>query len=221
MTPFDLPEALALTRARIVHLESLELDWAGKSVLEVGCGAGYLSEWLLAQGARVTAIDTRDENLIATREKSRSLIVYKEDIQGLHSWLGVYDIVFCYGVLYHLENPIQALRNMVKMCHELLLIETIVCDHPAPIAILRDENPAFVDQGMTELSLVPSGQFINQALRALGLEYRYTTAKWPDHPHFTWKPQADLAHEHDGRPMRLILAASRKPLDPAKFLRLS
>ena len=35
-------------------------DWAGKSVLEYGCGGGYFTIWMASRGARVTAVELNE-----------------------------------------------------------------------------------------------------------------------------------------------------------------
>lgn len=42
-------------------------QWAGRDVIELGCGAGYVSCWLARAGARVTGIDVSDEQLATAR----------------------------------------------------------------------------------------------------------------------------------------------------------
>ena len=42
---------------------------SAKRVLEVGCGAGPLTEWLADQGATVTAIDVRTEMVRLARAR--------------------------------------------------------------------------------------------------------------------------------------------------------
>jgi ubiquinone/menaquinone biosynthesis C-methylase UbiE len=44
-------------------------DVRGKQVLEVGCGTGVLTEWLLDKGARVTAFDVSPEMTRIARER--------------------------------------------------------------------------------------------------------------------------------------------------------
>lgn len=39
------------------------------------------------------------------------------------------DVVFCFGVLYHLRHPLLALENMRKVCRGTLHIETAILDH--------------------------------------------------------------------------------------------
>jgi 2-polyprenyl-3-methyl-5-hydroxy-6-metoxy-1,4-benzoquinol methylase len=49
------------------------------------------------------------------------------------SALRQFDVVFCDGLLYHLEKPLAALRNIASVWEGLFLLETIVCDHSEPV----------------------------------------------------------------------------------------
>lgn len=44
--------------------------------------------------------------------------------------VGQFDIVFFFGVLYHLTNPMLALSNLLKVTREYCLIETACSGHP-------------------------------------------------------------------------------------------
>lgn len=61
------------------------------------------------------------------------------------------------GLLYHLENPIAALRNMAAVCDEFLLIETIICDHSLPVLLLDDETKTY-SQGLRGLGCRPTAR---------------------------------------------------------------
>jgi SAM-dependent methyltransferase len=41
--------------------------WSGRDVVELGCGAGYVSAWLARAGARVTGIDVSEAQLATAR----------------------------------------------------------------------------------------------------------------------------------------------------------
>ena len=59
---WGIPEA----EARLFGESGIE-RWAGRDVIELGCGAGYVSGWLARAGARVTGIDVSDEQLATAR----------------------------------------------------------------------------------------------------------------------------------------------------------
>ena len=80
---------------------------AGKSVLDVGCGAGLLCEPLSRLGGAVTGVDAAPENAAAARAHaamSRLDIDYRSgelSAQGLST----FDVVTCMEVIEHVSDP--------------------------------------------------------------------------------------------------------------------
>ena len=66
------PVRLAYIRAQIDahwHVDARErFALAGRSAIDVGCGAGLLAEPLVRMGARVTGVDAAPENIAAARD---------------------------------------------------------------------------------------------------------------------------------------------------------
>src|ERR1044072_5972825 len=94
---------------------SISDDLTGKSVLDVGCNAGFYSMQMKRRGAdRVVGLDT-DENYLAQARcaakvsgaeiEFRKLSVYR--VGELHE---KFDLVLFMGVLYHLRHPLLALE---------------------------------------------------------------------------------------------------------------
>lgn len=98
-------------------------EYAGKSVLDAGCGMGRNSLTLLEAGAkRVIAVDGSIECVQVTRENLRDhldkLKVARVDLYQLSEWFGdsgenPVDRVICIGVLHHLEKPELAVRQLL------------------------------------------------------------------------------------------------------------
>lgn len=94
--------------------------WAGKYVLEVGCGIGTDTINFLRAGAWVTAVDCSREATAITTQRAGLLHQYSKltcitmDVdQRLPK--GRYDLVYAFGVLHHTPNPDQALDNMRRV----------------------------------------------------------------------------------------------------------
>src|SRR5262245_20980461 len=212
VTTFDTPEAFELNRARMDHLRSLDLPLRGKRVIDVGCGVGHLAQFFVRQGCEVLCVDAREENIrqLKTRYpdlEARVLDLEKDSVLDL----GRFDIVFAYGLLYHLENPFRALRSLGSVCDELLLLETVVTDHDLPILRMAEETLAS-SQALANIGSRPTPSFVVLALRSAGFRYVYAPRTPPDHPDFLFAWKNDLTDSRDGHLLRCSFVASRSAL---------
>ena len=102
--------------ARFEH--AIPADLTGKSVLDIGCNAGFYSIEMKRRGAdRVLGIDFDDRYLAQVRKLS----VY--DLAALKERL---DLVIFMGVLYHLRHPLLALDLIHEhVADDLLLFQSM------------------------------------------------------------------------------------------------
>jgi len=102
---------------------------------DVGCHEGYYSLALRELGVpEVLGLDYREDNLRRARFVAEHLSVsgvrfLQANVEELDPVeLGEFSLVLCYGLLYHLENPMRALRRLHAITGELLVLETQVVD---------------------------------------------------------------------------------------------
>ncbi|HLL23918.1 MAG TPA: bifunctional 2-polyprenyl-6-hydroxyphenol methylase/3-demethylubiquinol 3-O-methyltransferase UbiG [Kofleriaceae bacterium] len=76
-------------------------------VLDLGCGAGFLSNYLGARGHRVTGIDTTPENLVvAKHHDGTGQVTYEPgDATALRYPNSSFDVVCAMDLLEHVEEP--------------------------------------------------------------------------------------------------------------------
>ena len=209
---FYTPEADDINVARLEHLASLGLPLTGRTVLEVGAGVGRLTGFFTSHACRVLATEARPGNVMVIQQRTPEAAVIRADVEESLKGLGGFEVVFCYGLLYHLENPLRALRNMAAVCDDLLLLETIVCDARAPVLRLDDETKA-VSQALRGVAHRPSPSYLALALNRVGFEYVYGATTPPAHRDYEFGRMDDLSWFRDGRPLRAVFVASRKPID--------
>lgn len=92
-------------------------DFKGKTILEVGCGAGRFTEILLGFGASVIAVDysAAVEACAASNQAARSdgrLWNAQADVFALPFKRAAFDIVLGYGMLQHTGDPRRALHAL-------------------------------------------------------------------------------------------------------------
>ncbi|HYJ19962.1 MAG TPA: bifunctional 2-polyprenyl-6-hydroxyphenol methylase/3-demethylubiquinol 3-O-methyltransferase UbiG [Burkholderiales bacterium] len=93
----------------------------GKTVVDVGCGGGILSESMAARGASVTGIDLGDKPLKVAKlhllESGLSVDYRKVAVEDLAADQPAhYDIVTCMEMLEHVPDP----ASIVRACARLL-----------------------------------------------------------------------------------------------------
>lgn len=94
-------------------------DLAGKLVLDVGCGAGRFTEIALEAGAHVVAMDLSSsvdacyQNL--QERFADRLDVVQASIYDLPFPMGVFDRVYCIGVIQHTPRPMASVRAIARM----------------------------------------------------------------------------------------------------------
>jgi FkbM family methyltransferase len=200
-----------LNRARLDHLASLGLPLDGRSVLDVGCGVGHLAQFFVERRCRLMCVDGREENIQNLRQRYPDLQAAVVDVEaGLESF-GKFDIVFCYGLLYHLENPVLGIRNMARVCRDLLLVETLVCDSQLPVTHWAEE-PLTRNQALRGLGSRHSPSFVKLALNTAGFPFVYGAASPPRHPDFEVSWDNSLAWRRHGHLLRSVFVASRTEL---------
>ncbi len=210
---FDEEIAISINQGRLDHLASLEMSIARKRVLDVGCGVGHLSRYFAALGCELVCVDIRLENVKELKRRHPGTEAHVVDIETDDlSSLGVFDIVFCYGLLYHLENPVAALRKLRSACRGQLILETIVCDSSEPVMKLADE-PLTSNQAKGGTGCRPSPSFVAFALNRVGFRHVYQPINKPEHSDFLFEWKNDFCDKLDDHPIRCVFVASTVPLE--------
>jgi tRNA (mo5U34)-methyltransferase len=110
-------------------------DFSGKTVLDIGCNAGFFSVVAKLRGARsVLGLDHQPHYIEQARLLREILGVDVDfcvgDGHGLDGGLGTFDIVINTGVIYHLQNPMDFLGRMATLTREMMYLESEVLSDP-------------------------------------------------------------------------------------------
>ena len=138
--PFDFGDGL---RTQPWHVErrfrrrlgllQIPRNLSGKTVLDIGAWDGFFSFEFERRGAkRVMAIDTYAwdkgglECFLFAREHLKSKVEHQRlDVHDLSPRdVGMFDLVFCAGVLYHLRHPLLALEKIRSVAADQLILES-------------------------------------------------------------------------------------------------
>lgn len=136
-TPVLGPELPDVHRTRLELMEesvqqALAAAGPHPRVIDLACNEGWFSHRMLDWGASyVMAVDIRPQ-VIHRAELIRAHLGIPEDRLELRcadvfdlniSQLGTFDVVLCLGLIYHLENPVGALRIARVLAKDICIIE--------------------------------------------------------------------------------------------------
>lgn len=139
------------TRSRMIfpYLDAaLAGRWGQVTCLDAACNEGYFAFEICRRGAaRVLGFDARPElvekaNFIKEFHGWSNVRFLVDDIANLSPVrYGTFDLTLCLGLLYHLENPMDALRRIRAVTKGLCVIDT---------QVLRYDSTVMACQGCKE-----------------------------------------------------------------------
>jgi ubiquinone/menaquinone biosynthesis C-methylase UbiE len=153
--------------------QAAALEWfdearipTGAPVLEIGCGAGFLTVELAGRGYRVDAIDSSEAMVASTRARiaeaglAGTATAQVEDVHALSARDASYAAVIALGVLPWLHSPGGALREIARVLH------------PGGTAIVTADNRArlnfVLDPRYNPIVLYPVKRRLKVLLQRLG-----------------------------------------------------
>jgi tRNA (mo5U34)-methyltransferase len=146
------------------HFEAALPDVRGKSVLDIGCNAGFYSiEMKLRGAARVLGIDSDERYLDQARLASQTLGHQIEfallDVYDVGALREKFDLVIFMGVLYHLRHPLLALDLIHEhVAGDMLLFQSMQRGSKQVLPLEPDydfkETDLFFDTGFPKLHFI-------------------------------------------------------------------
>jgi tRNA (mo5U34)-methyltransferase len=141
-------------------------DLTGKSVLDIGCNAGFYSIEMKRRGAsRVVAIDTDDRYLdqarFAAEVTAQEIEFRRMSVYDVGSLGEKFDLVIFMGVLYHLRHPLLALDLLHEhVVGDLLVFQSMLrgCLEESEL----EENSSFEETAMFDEPGFPKLFFIER-----------------------------------------------------------
>jgi len=170
------------------------------TALDLACSEGWFAHRLLDWGARrVLGVDIRPEN-VDRAELVRARLGSAADRLGFEvadvfdlrpERIGTFDVVLCLGLIYHLENPVGALRIAQALTRGVCVVESQLVEPHEPLRhgwdaagklmtqeaawaafpepAERQKSSLTGSQGGV-VSLIPNREALIQAMRASGFE---------------------------------------------------
>jgi tRNA (mo5U34)-methyltransferase len=148
----------------------------GKRVLDIACNGGFWSVQCALLGAQVTAFDSRPEMVEQARGLCRLAGVAEPRLEVMNYWEmsperlgGKFDLVLNLGILYHLPDPLAALRAALSVTGGVMVLDTFVHRSRAPLIRIQWEGTEAVFNA-SEAGIVayPSRSSVAMMLAQLG-----------------------------------------------------
>jgi tRNA (mo5U34)-methyltransferase len=152
-------------------------DLAGKSVLDIGCNAGFYAIEMKRRGAdRVLGIDS-DDRYLAQARLAAEVLGYDEgiafeklDVYDVGAIGETFDLVIFMGVLYHLRHPLLALDLIREhVAKDLLLFQSM--QRGSKHVLDLDEDYEFAETSIFFESSFPKLHFIES-------QYSHDWSNW-------------------------------------------
>ncbi len=153
-------------------LEIYGVDWfAGRTIIEVGCGHGDIGAFFADLGAEVLCIDGRARNINHAKLKHRGmpgLTFEVSDLEHDFSSLGRCDLLINFGLIYHLRHVDAHLAACFAVADDIVL-ETVVCDSLDPHRLMLCPERSDIDEeALNGIGSRPSPFYIERVAQEAG-----------------------------------------------------
>jgi len=119
----------------------------GKRVLDIACNCGgFTVEAVKAGAAYALGVDIVDKyldqaNFIRDALGYDNLEFRNVDVYDLSAeTVGSFDVVLCFGILYHLEDPIRGMKAMSNLASHAMLVDTALLRPKYGSRFIRDKS---------------------------------------------------------------------------------
>ena len=148
-----------------------EVTWATKRVLDYGCGSGGFGRRFVDLGAAVTFLDGREGNLKKVQALLPNAKTVLLDLESTENYTVEYsDLALFMGTLYHLGEPLQALKAISATADNICL-ETACLDHDGTAIVFFKEPTDPTGRAINDVACRTSPRWIDEALAYCGFTF--------------------------------------------------
>jgi len=174
----------------IVEILSNKLEL--KTALDIACGGGYFSEVLHQLGLKVKGLDLQKTNIESCNKQFPHIEFGQINLDRPIGDIGEYDLVLMFGILYHLESPLQTIRKLRRSIGKIGVIESRVSPGSEMACYLFKEKTGEAHNKARVVS-VPTYPALIRMFNYSGFKYIYRPNRQPDHPQWN-NPQNGERH---------------------------
>ena len=182
----------------------------GKTLLEIGVGAGQSILWFEEEGFDVSGIEPDGRNVSMINKVLKRGKVAETSVEGFSSDK-VFDVIWMSHVLEHLIEPVRFLkkiRNNLKK-NGIFFIEVPNCEYEPMLQSSIEKNPHlyhFTKKALTKMVertgyKIMSCDIFRPATKSEGIRHKILKDSFPYYPRI-------MTDVHSGRDLRIILKNS-------------
>jgi SAM-dependent methyltransferase len=185
-------------------------DFLGKLVMDAGCGFGRHAFFAARYGAEVLAIDSSEAAVEAAARNTESLgrvHVIQGDIAHPPVRDNLCDLVYCYGVLHHVEDPPKILASLTESVRPGGMLSLWVYGPRQGVTLIVNNALRGVTTGLEHDELLKFSRAVAASLRV----FSHTPYRWfgsvplvggvlshlPVHDHHKWPFEVVVADVYD------------------------
>ena len=182
----------------------------GKTLLEIGVGAGQSILWFEEEGFDVSGIEPDGRNVSMINKVLKRGKVAETSVEGFSSDK-VFDVIWMSHVLEHLIEPVRFLKKIRSNLKKngIFFIEVPNCEYEPMLQSSIEKNPHlyhFTKKALTKMveeigyKIVSCGIF-RPATKSEGMRHKILKNSFPYYPRI-------MTDVHSGRDLRIILKNS-------------
>ncbi len=141
-------------------------DWQDKRVLDIGANTGGFSLEIARLGASVVAAEpdpygnnlSLSKHILAdiSRQENLDLTIVNNDFFSVHELQGDFDVIVCFGLLYHFRYFMYSLDYLSSLKPRVLFLSTQT--HPgSDLALFNRANPGILREGHLQEDTILTG----------------------------------------------------------------
>lgn len=211
---FNNESYIGFDKVRFEHFDTLNIDIKGKTVLELGSGIGNHTKFLYGKSpSKIISVEGRSENVEVLKKnfkKIKKVVPILHDLEQSLDTIeelkdGV-DLIYNYGLLYHLKNPFEFIDNLQVIKHDKMILETC-------IELGGEENNLLEDTNSFSQSLSGTGSRPNLYRLVEKLKENYKNVFYPEQPKHGW---FDIHAKNPPILKRIVIICEGQILDKPK-----
>lgn len=177
---FSTPFGRRADRVEKEILQGLLADFGkSRSLLEVGCGTGYFTDWFASLGLSVVGLDRLPSMLTVARSQRPALHFALADAAYLPFGDGTFDVVALVTLLEFLDTPEAVLREAERVARYGLILG--VLNRLSPVALWRRLRRAAAYRRARFFSPVQLERLLRNSLASRPMTIRWRTGLYPTH----------------------------------------